>query len=181
MIFLWNSSILLIIFTLIKSFLFFAHSVFQNSSRTRFISMEFWVFPLIFSSHVPILKNSFARSVPSQATEKFNCGNSLCSLVPFIITPKSAIFQIAFAECGIVQLPIHGRAATIFRVETTQKATYCPNTETANWNFNAVQPKTVSCTKLMLTPNSFSSFHKNVCYLYRVSQEECAKLRESVP
>jgi hypothetical protein len=65
--------------------------------------MESWVFPLIFSSHAPILKNSFARSVPSQTTEKFNCGKSLCSLVLFIITPKSAVFQ---CSCRYkVQLP----------------------------------------------------------------------------
>jgi len=41
-------------------------------------------------------------------------------LVPFIITPKYVIFYIAFTEYGIVQLPIQGTAATIFRVETTQ-------------------------------------------------------------
>ena len=163
MIFLWNSS------TLPFSHHFYSYKVvsllctlcFQYSSRTRFISMESRVFPLIFSSHVPILKNSFARSVPSQTTEKFNCGKSLCSLVPFIITPKSAIFQIAFAEYGIVQLPIHGLTATIFRVETTQKATHCRNTETENWNFNAVELKTFDCTNLTITPNSFSSFHTN--------------------
>lgn len=165
MIFLWNSS------TLPLSHHFYPYKVvsllctvrFQYSSRTRFISMESWVFPLIFSSQAPILKNSFVRSVPSQTTEKFNCGKLLCSLVPFIITLKSATFQIAFAEYGIVHLPIHGPAATIFRVETTQKATYCRNTETANGNFNAVELQTFDCTNRTITPNSFSSCHTNLC------------------
>jgi len=165
MIFLWNSS------TLPLSHHFYSYKVvsllctlrFQYSSRSRFISMESWVSPLIFSSHAPILKNSFARSVPSQTTEKFICGNSLCSLVPFITTPKSAIFQIAFAEYGIVQLPIHGPAATIFRVETTQKATYCRNTKTAHWNFKTGELKTFDCTNLTITPNYFSSFQTNLC------------------
>jgi len=124
MIFFWNNS------TLTLSHHFYSYKVvyllctirFQYSFRKRFIFIKSRVFPLIFSSHVAILKNSFARSVPSQTTEKFNCGNSLCFLVPFIITPKSVIFHIAFTEYDIVQLPIQGTAATIFRVETTQKS-----------------------------------------------------------
>jgi len=103
MIFLWNSSTLPLCHHIysyeVVSFLCTLH--FQYSSRTGFISMESRVLPLIFSSHDRNLKNSFARSVPSQTTEKFNWGSSLSSSVPFIITPKSAIFQIAFIDYGI--------------------------------------------------------------------------------